>query len=337
MRHAIELVVVGILTVAVAQAADDPAEPQSAANSSRAASTKTNSNAAGADAQPAPAVEGLPPASGATPLTATVVSVEGPASYIVTTEEAGEWQPLKTGDELSELTVIRTGLGAKVVLELSDRGEITIRNATKVGIASFRQDAGRQVTTRLGLKYGSIHAEVDSTQGPNDFKVRTPVATLSVGGTGGGIGFSYRGLGLSGSHGSWQVTTPSGNTNVGAGQSTDENATPSGNLANAARNPRMGDPFGGLTQEEIDNLLLNGGGRGIFGFVGNGYANTMLFMPGMYTNYSPPSGGSSGDNGDGGNGGGDGDGGDDGGEIVNPPGNGERVIFNDFVSPGEGQ
>ena len=301
MRYATALILAMTLTVAATQAQDNPAQAPPTAEAPQASppTDAGNGEPAGDAETPPPQGDEQTPAEQAG-LTVTVVSVTGPAQYRRVDDDTSQWLPLAVGDELSELTVIRTGLGARVILRLADRGEITIRNAAKIGIASFRRGLQQQVTARIGLKYGSIHAEVDDSHGPNDFQVRTPVATLSVGGTGGDIGFSYRGLGLFGTDGTWRAATPSGDINVGAGESTDENATPSGDLADARRDTQMGDPFGGLTQEEIDNLLRNGGGRGIFGFAGNGNAMGVLFAPGT-SSYNNNYGGNGGNGGPPGN------------------------------------
>jgi len=120
-------------------------------------------------------------------LKATVVSVSGPAQRLVIGEGKKKYQPLKAGDELGPLTVIRTGLGAKVVLKFEDRGKFTINNATKIGIAELRKK-GDLATARLGLKYGTLRASVEGGRGRNDFRIATPVATLSVRGSEADVG-----------------------------------------------------------------------------------------------------------------------------------------------------
>jgi hypothetical protein len=128
------------------------------------------------------------PAKAATPaptpgaLKVTVVSASGPAQKLTVGTGGTKWQPLKAGDVLSEMTVIRTGYGAKVVLKFEDRAEVVINNATKVGISDLRKD-GDRATASIGLKYGTVHATVEGKQGSNDFRVSTPTATLSVRGS----------------------------------------------------------------------------------------------------------------------------------------------------------
>jgi len=123
-----------------------------------------------------------------TPLKATVASVSGPAQKLLAAEGGRKWRPLKAGEELGELTVIRTGLGAKVVLKFADRGEIVVNNATKIGIGELRKK-GDEVKAQLGLKYGTMRASVETGRGTNDFRISTPVATLSVRGSSADVGF----------------------------------------------------------------------------------------------------------------------------------------------------
>lgn len=313
MRYLIALTISMLLTgIASAQAPAPTDAPATPATPSAAADS--SSPDAGGDAQPA-ADDAQPAADDTVKLTVTVISVKGAAQQRSVADDTGKWLALAVGDELSEMTVIRTGLGAMVVLKMADRGEITIRSATKIGIASFREDADEKVTTRMGIKYGSIHARVDSSKGANDFEIRTPVATLSVRGTGGDVGFSYRGLGLNGTEGTWNNSTPNGDTQVGAGETSDENGTPSGDLSDASRHIQTGDTFGGLSDEENANRN-NTGGRGGFSFTGGG-GNTggpPLFGGSGMTSSSTSSTSSNGhsNNGSGGNGNG-GQGGEEGG------------------------
>jgi len=210
----------------------------------------------------------VPKADEAVPMKVTVVSVSGIAHKLQAADPKVQWQPIRPGDVLGELTVVRTGLGAKVVLKFSDRGEVTVKSATKVGIGEFRKK-GKLVKTRVGLKYGSMRASVDSAAGPNDFRVTTPVATLSVQGTKGRIAFSGDlGLHIRGTQGNWNAKMGKRSMNVGAGESTDGKLTLSSELASGNRDPQMGDPSG-LTPLERRNLNLYGGGRGIMGFAGS--------------------------------------------------------------------
>jgi len=202
----------------------------------------------------------------------TVVSVKGVAHVLTANAKDGKWQNLAAGQELTRLSIIRTGLGAEAVLSFAGRGQVKIKSATKIGLSEFELN-GRFMKATVGLKYGSMRAEVDGSTGENDFKVATPVATLSIRGTTGNIAFSGdRGLGLGATRGTWRLAqTPKKGKrkkNVRAGQATDGNLTPSTVVASRKRDTQMGDALGGLTLEETDNLINNGDGRGIFGFDG---------------------------------------------------------------------
>ena len=143
--------------------------------------------AAGPTTKPA-AAKPKAPEPAAENLKVTVVSVAGPAQKLLAGKGQTKWQPLKAGEELGELTVIRTGLGAKVVLKFEDRGEVIVNNATKIGLGELRKK-GNEATARLGLKYGTIRASVEAEKGKNDFRIATPVATLSVRGSSADAGF----------------------------------------------------------------------------------------------------------------------------------------------------
>ncbi|MDP6633946.1 MAG: FecR domain-containing protein [Phycisphaerae bacterium] len=202
-------------------------------------------------------------------LQVTVVSVSGIAEQRSAAEEKAKWAPMKAGDVLDEMTLIRTGLGGKVVLKFSNRGNVTVKSGTKIGIASFRKQ-GKLVKTRLGLKYGAIRAKVDSTKGANDFRVRTAVGTLAARGTGGDMAqwgdFSFQ---AKGTDGAWQTQISNRVISLLQGEWTDKQLGQPLAAMLAKHGVKVGDRFGGLTLGELKNLLINGGGRGIVGFIGN--------------------------------------------------------------------
>ena len=188
----------------------------------------------------------------------TVVSVDGQVEKLVAGGPADrqQWEPVKAGDKLDERTVIRTGFRSKAVLRFDDRGEVVVNNATKMGIAEFRRQ-GNLTNARLGLKYGTMRASVDASRGPNDVRVSTPVATLSIRGTGGEIGHSAdRGLGLLGFEGVWRVASGDRTRDISPGEETDTLLTPPIDLAKFARENLLGDFFG-LTPIERQNLIFN--------------------------------------------------------------------------------
>ena len=208
-------------------------------------------------------------AAKATVLKASVVSVKGVAQKRLAADPKGRWETIKAGDVLGELTLIRTGLGTKVVLKFADRGNVTVESTTKIGIGEFRK-RGELVTVRVGLKYGAIRVQGDSTRGPNDFRVKTPVATLSVRGCGGRFAYSEMGLGAQSTERTWRVLGEGNRTmNLAEGESTDGNLTQSSELASTLRDTQMSDPHDYSDAVATRNLRNNGGGTGIFGFAGN--------------------------------------------------------------------
>ncbi len=226
----------------------------------------------------------------------TVVSVTGPAQKLIATN-GKKWLPLEKGEELDELTIIRTGLRAKVVLKFADRGEFTIVGGTKMGISEFSKK-GAEVKARIGLKYGTVHASITKGKGPSDFKIATPVATISVRGSRSVFGLFLDNpspLKIGVNTGGWNV----GGNNVGPGEHGDNQGTPSGQIAGMQFSPNLS-PTGttGSEQHGTDN---NGGGRGGFspgsGFGGSGVPNmgshvqrTETPTPVVTPVYEPPNG-----------------------------------------------
>jgi len=211
-------------------------------------------------------------------LRVSVVSVSGPAQLLQADGEAAKYVPLRAALELNERSIIRTGFGAKVVLKFADRGEVVVNNATKIGIGEFRKQ-GQLVRTRLGLKYGTIHAQVERGNGPCDFRVATPVAIAAARGTGGGIGYcADMGMNLAGSSGTWGILSAGGERKVRAGEQSNGNRIAPSELALQKREVQLGDVNGGLSSVELRQLRDNGGGRGVVGFTPGGVADE-LFRP----------------------------------------------------------
>ncbi len=102
------------------------------------------------------------------PVKATVKSVLGIAEALDLSVENSKWKRIKVGDVLSEDSIIRTWLGANVVLQFDGRDDVTIKSATKVGISSF----GKRGKTQLGLKYGAIDTKGDGPHGGKRVKTR---------------------------------------------------------------------------------------------------------------------------------------------------------------------
>jgi len=256
-----------IIGVALALSTGSILAQEKAAPVKQPDATKTAAKAAPAPAKPAPKAPAAKKA--ANKLEVTVVSVSGIAEQRSAAVEKAKWTTIKAGDVLDEMTIIRTGLGAKVVLKMADSGKVTVKSGSKIGIASFRK-TGKLVKTRLGLKYGAIRAQVDSSRGANDFRVRTAVGTLAATGTGGDLAqwgdFSFQ---AKGTEGAWQAVVADRILELLEGEWTDKELGQPLSLLLAKHGIKVGGGFGGLTLGELKNLLMNGGGRGIIGFIGN--------------------------------------------------------------------
>ncbi len=211
------------------------------------------------------------------PLVATVKEVKGAAQYL----KAGEgekWRPLKVGDKLDELGIIRTGFRTRVVLAFADNSEVVINRATKMGIAQFRK-VGKVTRTRIGLKYGSMRMNISKARGPSDFAVSTPVATLAVSGSGSDTGFSDFGLLLGVFAGDWLTNMGPKHLNVVAGETTDGRLTRAIFRTKLRTAVLLGDVFGGLGPVELNSMIFYGGGRGSIGFAGAGWGSHNTLRP----------------------------------------------------------
>jgi len=75
-----------------------------------------------------------------------VKSISGIAQRRAGNVKNSKWVQMKIGDIVPEHSLIRTGLGGKVVLKFADRGDITIKSGTKIGIGKN----GKGVKARPG-------------------------------------------------------------------------------------------------------------------------------------------------------------------------------------------
>lgn len=239
------------------------------------------------------------PDAAANPLEVTVQSVTPPAQkQQAGADDDAPWQDLVVGEQLGEQTIIRTGLGARVVLEFSDRGEVVVKGATKMGIGEFRK-TGSHVDTRVGMKYGSMRATVDSSSGTNDFRVATPVATLAVEGTGGSFAYNFGwGLWIRSFENDWMVRVPfmPPEQVPQGGWSNDQQQT-SDVIFRELLDTQQGGPYS-LTGGEKKYLRNHGSGLGLFDFLSG---SSRLHPPGAGISPVHTSSGSSGSSGGGGN------------------------------------
>ena len=102
-----------------------------------------------------------------------------------------DWVQAQSGMAVSLGTTISTGFGSRAVLELG-KSVLRVDPLTRLRIDELIEREGT-VTTELFLRVGKVNAEVKTTAGlSQDFKLRSPVSTAAVRGT----GFDYSGYDL---------------------------------------------------------------------------------------------------------------------------------------------
>jgi hypothetical protein len=102
---------------------------------------------------------------------------------------AQAWVPVKAGMSLGMGTTISTGFNSTAVLELGS-SVLQVKPLTRLRLNELVAREGT-VKTDLFLQVGKISAEVKSAEGlTQDFKVKSPVSTAAVRGT----GFEYDGF-----------------------------------------------------------------------------------------------------------------------------------------------
>lgn len=99
--------------------------------------------------------------------------------------DSDDWKPVKLGDQLNELSRLRTGVHSGAKLQMGAEEPFTavaVDSSTQLIIAeAFRTAEKKRV--RLGVGYGQIRAGVAEGGLQSDFTVDSPVATLSKRGT----------------------------------------------------------------------------------------------------------------------------------------------------------
>ncbi len=192
----------------------------------------------------------------------TVVSVTGSAEYAEIQEGQDlDWKRIQADASLPIHSIIRTGFRTKVELKFPDGSTVTVDRVTKIGIAKLRdrQGAGK---TRIGLKYGTIRADVQKGQAAGDVEVVTPVATLSVAGSKAEIGYSVDNcLGVKVQQGDWKIQRYCSARVVSDSEWGDCYLTNYLDLLAYHRDSYMADGLG-LTDEDKKLDLEHGTGRG---------------------------------------------------------------------------
>jgi hypothetical protein len=150
------------------------------------------------------------------------------------------WGPAAAGMEVPIKATISTGFGGAAVLEVG-ASVLTVRQLTRLRIDELStQD--KVTRTALTMPVGRIRAEVKSTGGTaTDFKLRSPVSTAAVRGT----GFETDGAHLSVFESIVAFLSESGiSLNVGAGETgfTGDGGCPSGGTGQRNNNTGV-DPY----------------------------------------------------------------------------------------------
>lgn len=196
------------------------------------------------------------------PISVTVKEVSGTAQRLLAGKDK-KWAPLKAGEKIDEMTVIRTGFRTKVVLVFADNSVVTIQRATKMGIGEFRKE-GKVTKTRLGLKYGSIRAKVKKAGGPNDFQISTPVATAAARGSESltiySPDFGHEGKSFSGK---WRHKKGFKVQNISGTEMTNNKLEKPINVTKRIFTPVVRDLYGGLSKKELKYSRRQSTGRAV--------------------------------------------------------------------------
>ena len=139
------------------------------------------------------------------------------------------WVSLKSGMAMPEGSEVRTGLNGEIVLRIGDTQEITIRSLTQISVRQAVRRAG-QATTRIGIEYGDLRADVDSTRIANDVRIEAPDVTLTVTGTSFFLatrpGFPTVAGGMKGNTGKFKADYANGESTTISGDQQTDSKTP---------------------------------------------------------------------------------------------------------------
>ncbi len=92
------------------------------------------------------------------------------------------WKPVRVGDKLTDGMQVRTGVRSSAIFQFGDDTVVMVGRSTLAAIGEFYKSANTK-RTRIGLDYGSVRAGVAEGGLRSDFKIDSPVATLSKRGT----------------------------------------------------------------------------------------------------------------------------------------------------------
>lgn len=151
-----------------------------------------------AGSRPAEAVSSMP--EGAMQIEATVIEVKGRAQHAplgTAVTDAATWQDVQVNDRYPAGTLVRTGLGSHVTLQLGAEQPYTVvmvERMTLASIASLYKTEEEKVG-RVHVNYGAVRGGVSEGGLRSSFVVDSTVATLTKRGTWGFRLFVERGTG----------------------------------------------------------------------------------------------------------------------------------------------
>ncbi len=111
---------------------------------------------------------------------ASVKSITGDVTF---KEGDSNWKPVSAGMELKEGSYIMTAFESGCSLEFKDKSVLEVKELSKIQISQFALQA-KNVKANVSLFNGkvkaTVHRDIDTK---TEFKVKTPVSTISVRGT----------------------------------------------------------------------------------------------------------------------------------------------------------
>ena len=123
----------------------------------------------------------VPHSEGADNFSAKITALEGDVTF--KTNEGAKWSKASSNMELVEGTYLMTAFESSCSLVFTDGSKMNVRELSKIQINKFSSDLKKveaEVTLYNGNLRATVHKDVDTK---TDFKVRTPVSTISVRGT----------------------------------------------------------------------------------------------------------------------------------------------------------
>lgn len=127
------------------------------------------------------------PQAAAPPLRIDAVSVEGRAMWRAGDES--KWQPISAGDALPVGVQVRTGLRARVRLNVGPNAEVIVEPLTKLTVLRLAfDDQTGAIRTQLAVRFGKLAFDVKHVGFTNDFTIVSPTNVAAVKGTRGTYG-----------------------------------------------------------------------------------------------------------------------------------------------------